>query len=133
MKFLKYLLVVALIINDCSSICAGLPFKKVVIWGHKLHSHTHSYIHAAFYKAFNYLGYNTFWLDDSDLVDGIDFSSSLFITEGQVDKNIPLRADCRYILHNAYSAKYHDFLRSGNAIRLQVYTNDCLAYEFSKG
>lgn len=26
--------------------------KKVVIWGHKLHSHTHSYIHNAFYNAF---------------------------------------------------------------------------------
>ena len=132
MKFLKRLLVLALIINNGSSICVALPFKKVVIWGHKLHSHTHSYIHAAFYKAFNYLGYDTYWLDDSDMVDGIDFSSSLFITEGQVDKNIPLRDDCKYILHNCYSDKYHDLMCKGNAIRLQVYTNDCLACNVQK-
>ena len=30
--------------------------KQVVIWGHKLHTHTHSYIHYGFYKAFNKLG-----------------------------------------------------------------------------
>src|SRR5690348_13238916 len=26
-------------------------FEKVIIWGHKLHSHTHSYIHNGFYHA----------------------------------------------------------------------------------
>ena len=27
-------------------------FDKIIIWGHKLHTHTHSYIHYGFYKAF---------------------------------------------------------------------------------
>ena len=30
-----------------------MEFKQIVIWGHKLHSHTHSYIHYAFHKAFH--------------------------------------------------------------------------------
>jgi len=131
MRLLKYLLL-AMLINDCSIIRAELPFKKVVIWGHKLHSHTHSYIHAAFYKAFDYLGYDTYWLDDADRIDHIDFSLSLFITEGQVDKNIPLRDDCRYILHNCSTEKYQSLMDKGNCIILQVYTHDCLARNVQK-
>jgi hypothetical protein len=59
--------------------------KKVVLWGHKLHTHTHSYIHFAFHKAFKHLGYDTYWFDNNDDVSGFDFFGSLFITEGQVD------------------------------------------------
>lgn len=72
-------------------------FKRVVIWGHPLGSHTHSYIHAGFYKAFKYLGYETHWLDHNSDVSGIDFSDTLFITEGQVDKGIPFVKDSYYL------------------------------------
>lgn len=101
-----------------------LPFKKVVLWGHKLHSHTHSYIHYAFVKAFKHLGYETLWLDKNDKITGIDFSNSLFITEGQVDQDIPLRSDCRYILHNCNPDKYKTLFDAGNCIIMQVYTHD---------
>ena len=73
--------------------------RQVVIWGHKLHSHTHSYIHNGFYIAFKHLGYKTSWYDDKDDVSGIDFTQSLFITEHQVNKKIPLRNDCMYLTH----------------------------------
>ena len=79
-----------------------LPFTKVIIWGHKLHTHTHSYIHNGFFKAFQHMGYDTYWYDNDDDVCGIDFSNSLFLTEHQVDKNIPIRKDCKYILHNCF-------------------------------
>lgn len=108
--------------------CASLgllPIKKVVLWGHKLHSHTHSYIHAAFYKAFKHLGYETYWLDNNDDVSRQDFSGSLFITEGQVDSHLPIRNDCFYILHNCSDAKYKALYEQGRAICLQVYTHDC--------
>jgi len=111
---------------DLSHITHPLSFKKVVIWGHKLHSHTHSYIHYAFYKTFKHLGYNTYWFDNKDDVRDIDFSHSLFITEGQVDQKIPLRDDCRYILHNCKMGKYKKLFDQGNCIVLQVYTHDCL-------
>lgn len=96
-------------------------FDKVVIWGHKLH--THSYVHNAFYKAFHHLGYETHWFEDGESVEGFDFSNTLFITEGQVDNGIPLRSDCRYILHNCPSDKYNS-LPLKNRICLQVYTDD---------
>jgi hypothetical protein len=97
-------------------------FEKVVIWGHKLHSHTHSYIHKGFYDAFTYLGYNTYWFDNDDEVSSFDFSKTLFLTEGQVDQKIPLRGDGVYVLHNCDGGKYHHL----NCVSLQVYTDNVL-------
>ncbi len=96
---------------------------KVVLWGHKLHTHTHSYIHNAFYRAFEYLGVKVFWFDDNDNVENFDFSNSLFITEGQVDKKIPLREDCFYILHNV-DGKYKELFEKNRCMDLQVYTDN---------
>lgn len=103
--------------------------EKVVIWGHKLHSHTHSYIHHAFYRAFQHKQYPTYWFDKNDDVSQFDFSNCLFITEGQVDTNIPVRGDCIYVLHNCYDTKYQALRDSGKAISLQVYTDDVLKYQ----
>jgi hypothetical protein len=122
MKYLFFLVLTFLQLN---------AFQKVIIWGHKLHSHTHSYIHNAFYKAFNYLGYETYWFDDHDDVSSFNFANSLFIVEGQVDENIPLRNDCKYILHNTSKSKYES-LPIENYIRLQVYTDDVLDREIKK-
>ena len=72
------------------------------------------------------MGHATYWFDKNDDVKGFDFSHTLFITEGQADDNIPLRSDCYYVLHNCTSNKYHNILKSGKAIILQVYTDDCL-------
>ena len=59
---------------------------KIVIWGHKLHSHTHSYIHYGYWRAADHLGHEVHWYDDSDDVSSVDFSNSVFITEHQVWK-----------------------------------------------
>ena len=104
----------------------GIPFEKVVIWGHKLHSHTHSYIHNAFFRAFEHLGHQTFWFDNNDDTKNFDFGNSLFLTEGQVDQNIPLREDCFYILHNCDLTKYKKLFEKNRCIILQVYTDDVL-------
>lgn len=101
-------------------------FDQIVIWGHKLHSHTHSYIHQAFFRAFQEMGYPVLWLDAKDDVQGIDFTSTLFITEGQADEGIPLRSDCFYVLHNCDSSKYRPYLIEKKACVLQVYTDDVL-------
>ncbi|MCI5051720.1 MAG: hypothetical protein MRY21_01120 [Simkaniaceae bacterium] len=109
--------------------CASLhAFDQVVIWGHKLHSHTHSYIHEAFFRAFNHMGYKTLWLDDEDDQSLYNFKNSLFITEGQVDKKIPLRQDCVYVLHNCDDPKYKGI----NGCKLQVYTDDVLSRKTAK-
>ncbi len=122
----KYSLVLVLSAFFISIQAQDLPFNKVILWGHKLHSHTHSYIHYAFHKAFKHLGYDTYWFDNRDDVRNFDFHNSLFITEGQVDGNMPHRDDCRYILHNCDLKKYKALMDQGNCIVLQVYTHDCL-------
>lgn len=111
-----------------------MEFKQVVIYGHKLHSHTHSYIHNAFYRAFQNLNYNTIWLDDNDDLSGIDFSNSLFITEGQVCKNMPLIKGNKYILHNCYDDGMWNTINAQGIdyLKLQVYTDDVLNYTDAK-
>jgi hypothetical protein len=108
-------------------IAAAPPIEKVIVWGHKLHSHTHSYIHERFFRAFQYLGYPTYWFDSKDDVSCFDFAHSLFITEGQADGNIPLRADCQYVLHNCNQAKYQHLFDASLCIVMQIYTDDLLS------
>lgn len=97
--------------------------KQVVIWGHKLHSHTHSYIHYGFYNTFNYLGYKTYWYDCNDNIELNNFDNTLFIVEGQVDENIPINNNSYYVLHNCMDPKYKQ-IPTKNKIILQVYTYD---------
>ncbi|MDE3046075.1 MAG: hypothetical protein KGJ02_05475 [Verrucomicrobiota bacterium] len=106
---------------------AGELFDQVVIWGHKLHTHTHSYIHERFYRAFQHLGYPTYWFDNQDHLEGFDFSRTLFLTEGQVDQQMPLRTDCLYVLHNCPRDRYKSLFQMGRCINLQVYSDDVLA------
>lgn len=106
---------------------------QIVIWGHPLHSHTHSYIHNAFDRAFRHLGFRTHWLhNDHPDLNQIDFARSIFLTEGQVDQNIPIRDDCFYILHNCYDEKYKTASLQNKTMVLQVYTDDVLKYNMSK-
>tara|TARA_B100001121_G_scaffold202158_1_gene176822 strand:+ start:322 stop:1239 length:918 start_codon:yes stop_codon:yes gene_type:complete len=113
-------------------------FDKVIIWGHKLHTHTHSYIHYGFYKAFKHLNYDVYWLDDNDInndmnnniYNNLNFDNCLFITEGQVDKNIPINESSIYILHNCSKQKYRTIKKKFN---LQVITkSDLERYKFNR-
>jgi len=99
--------------------------NQIVLWGHKLHSHTHSYIHNGFYIAFKHLGYKTLWLDNTDDISNIEFEHTLFITEGQVDQSIPIVSKAYYVLHNCNMEKYSS-LPTENYMILQVYTNDVI-------
>lgn len=94
-------------------------FKKVVIWGHKPRisvkfgvfpkgRHTHSYIHEGYYRGFRDLGYETFWFDNEDNVEGFNFDNALFFTEDQAQSNIPLRKSATYVLHHTPSDKYQN-------------------------
>ncbi len=113
------LIFICMLLPHCKTQC----FEKVVIWGHKLHSHTHSYIHNGFFVAFKHLGYPTYWFDDKDDVSNFDFSNSLFLTEGQVDERIPLRDDCQYILHYCRTTKYDHLIANRQCVTMQVYNN----------
>lgn len=73
--------------------------QKIIIWGYPLHSHTHSYIHGAWYKTFKHLGYETYWFDDKSYPKDFDYSNSIFITEGYADNNIPINKSSTYFVH----------------------------------
>lgn len=74
-------------------------FKNIIIWGYPLHTHTHSYIHYCWVKTFKFLNCVTYWFDDDNFQKDLDYNNSLFITEGYVDKNIPILESCTYFVH----------------------------------
>jgi len=76
-------------------------FSKVVIWGFPLHTHTHSYIHYGWFKGFTFLGYETYWFDDTNFPKDFDYSNTLFITEGYAENNIPILDSSVYFVHIA--------------------------------
>ena len=83
-----------------------MNLNKIIIWGHELHNHTHSYIHNAFYITFKHLGYEVYWFNE----DGQNnypqngkldnFDNSLFIVHGLESKNLPLNNKSFYLGHN---------------------------------
>jgi hypothetical protein len=73
--------------------------KKVIIWGYKS-GHTHTFVHSSWYRAFKYLGYDTYWFDDNNRPDpSFSFENSLILTEGYADKYLPLCESSTYIVH----------------------------------
>jgi hypothetical protein len=72
--------------------------KRVIIWGYPLYSHTHSYIHYGYYKAFQSLGYEVHWLD-SESSHNVDFNDALVITEQFATRNMPLSKSSTYFVH----------------------------------
>lgn len=97
---------------------------KIIIWGFRLHSHTSSYVHYGFYRAFKDLGYEAYWFDDNDDVSHMNFDNSVFITEGQVDSHIPLNKTCKYFLHNCRGEKYAEM---PNKMSMQFFHNSIVA------
>jgi hypothetical protein len=79
-----------------------MNIKRIIIWKHLFipgRSGTHSFIHLAYHKAFNFLGYDTYWVNSLSEIDIQDYSNTLFFIEGNYDE-IPLRDDCYYVLHH---------------------------------
>jgi hypothetical protein len=86
-----------------------LPYSKVIIWGYPFGSHTQSYVHDAYYKAFKYTGYETYWFDDNNFPNNFDFNNCLFIGEGFADNNIPInKTSCYLIMHCPSPMKYQN-------------------------
>lgn len=98
--------------------------EKVIIWGYKLHSHTHSYVHNGYYKAFKKMGYETYWFDDNDDVSGFNFENCIFLTIGTQENRIPLNKSSFYILHHIKDMT--KYLESGvNYVNLGNYLSSC--------
>lgn len=78
---------------------------KIIIWGHPLYSHTHSYVHSSYYKAASFMGHEVYWFHDNEYPQNFDYSNSIFITEGFADKNIPLNKTSTYFVMYCPSPK----------------------------
>jgi hypothetical protein len=79
-------------------------YKKVIIWGFPLHTHTHSYIHSMWAKVFSVgFGKKTYWFHDTHFppIEGDTYENAIFITEGYADNNIPINNTSVYFVHNA--------------------------------
>ncbi len=106
---------------------ANSSFEKIVIWGLPLHSHTHSYIHDCFFKAFKSMGMETVWIQDtSEKIENEFLNNSLVIACGIDCKTLSVNEKCFYVLHNVDD---HRFRQADNYIDLQVYTKDTLLPE----
>ena len=111
-------------------LCAS---TKAIIWGYELNTHTHSYIHNGFYKAFNSLGYKTFWFKDEPLKNpDILKGSVVFCTLGQTD-HLPITNEATYIIHTrwekSYTAsetKFYPLLKKNKAVILKCFTKNYL-------
>jgi hypothetical protein len=103
--------------------------KKFVAFGCKNINSTHSFIHYAYQRAFESLGWESYWIDNND-AKSFDFSNSLILTLGGWDQNLPVRKDCKYILHNCDLNKYSSVL--DNSLILQVFTTDVYGRDVEK-
>jgi hypothetical protein len=74
--------------------------KKIVIWGHLPDTHTHSYIHLGFAKAFGHLDYDVIWYDDSPEYSEEDISNSIVISEINCCRYMPINKTSKYFIHN---------------------------------
>jgi hypothetical protein len=97
--------------------------KQVIIWGYSKDTHTHSYIHEAYYRAFQRLGYTTYWFNNNSDITNFNFSNTLFLTSGDVEsEKVPIRSDCLYITHNCPWEKFKEV--KDRIVNTQVLTKD---------
>lgn len=125
MKIVQILFAMLLALSS-NAYSAVRDVDRVIIWKFPLHSHTHSYIHWGFYRAFEHLGYQTYWVQNEQELNSINLANSLFFVSGGQEQGVPLRDDCYYITHNCEGVRYKTLREIGHCIILQVYTHDCL-------
>ena len=90
-----------------------------VLWGHKLHTHTHSYIFNGFYRALQSMGARVQWVDDGSFIP--QEGTVIFATD-QSDSDIPLDPTFYYVLHHSTSLKYQSLRNSHHVLSIEVYT-----------
>ncbi len=72
--------------------------NKVIIWGYPLHSHTHSYIHYGYFKAFQSMGFDVHWVDEQNYKH-VDFENAIIISEHFVTSYLPRVKSSIYFIH----------------------------------
>jgi hypothetical protein len=78
---------------------------KILIIGHQLHSHTHSYIFFGIYRALIYLQHNVDWIykeNDINTIINNKIDYNIIITELYYNKNIPILNNCIYLIQQPF-------------------------------
>lgn len=93
-------------IDRCKKLLAELGIKNIVVWGHPLHNHTHSYIHEAFVHAGRYLEIPVYWHSQTFRKKYVvpyegPVDHTLFISEHQVHQHFPSSKTSWYVTHNS--------------------------------
>lgn len=103
---------------------------KVIIWGLRDSWHTHRHIHSSFFKAFKYMGYETYWLNSLEEAkkNGIKMENA-FILHSDTDfptEDPPICKTCFYFLHfleDTFASTVKSTLGSGNLCQFLFYDN----------
>jgi hypothetical protein len=95
---------------------------KILIIGHELHSHTHSYIFFGIYRALIFLKYNVDWIYKEDDINNIinnNINYDIIITELYYNKNIPIINNCIYIIQQPFLELFNN-----NSYETDVFMNN---------
>lgn len=113
----------------------GKTYDKIIIWGLRETNHTHKFIHDAFFKAFEYLGYDVYWINSkNELIDlGILLENSFIMYTGiEYENSIEkpeILSSCFYILHNCdndYISNINKICGNDGYLIIQVYTKSSI-------
>lgn len=119
--------------------------NRVVIWGHRpnklnqrlgkfLPPHTHSYIHQNYFKAFKFLGLETYWINEASSLDESLLKNAIVFTEDQVDENLVVNQSSIYITHHSTKSKYlEDGVRRINLCNFVMDLLDGESYNYPGG
>ena len=100
---------------------------KILIIGHELHSHTHSYIFNGIFRTLKYLNYDVEWIYFDDQINKIKNENIIYdiiITELYYNKNIPIIQNCKYIIQQPFLELFN---HTNN-----IYNTDDFMYELFK-
>jgi hypothetical protein len=78
---------------------------KILIIGHELHSHSHSYIFNGIYIALQHLNHKVDWIYTDEEINKIKNKNTnydIILTELYYNKNIPIIENCKYIIQQPF-------------------------------
>lgn len=98
---------------------------RVVVWGLRTSKHSHRYIHSGWYRTLRDAGYEVRWTDDRPGAADALTPGCVVLSVNVASKHLPIRPDCRYVLHNIDVAQVTAHLYvAPPVLQLQVWTRD---------
>ncbi len=113
--------------------------RSIIVWGFDGEYHnqasgnpiaSYAYVHAAYSRAFRYMGHDVAWVNDSPKAEQmVKAGDVLFVMDCRCE-HVPIRDDCFYVTHNCYQEKFKELARD-KVLGLQVFTEDAMGEELN--